>query len=95
MNSSLKVWLNFFISGWGRFSDNVRNASEVLRGVQNIIITNEECAAVYGTRIVIPSTICMRTAGQATVRNFINFGINQNIFYFKSATVIPVDHSQL
>ncbi|CRK90321.1 CLUMA_CG004009, isoform A [Clunio marinus] len=50
------------VTGWGRISDNSQSTSSVLRSVQNNVITNNQCAAVYGN-VIIESTLCMSTAG--------------------------------
>jgi len=50
------------VSGWGRISDGSTATSANLRWVQNNVITNAACTAVYGG-IIIPSTICISTAG--------------------------------
>lgn len=50
------------VSGWGRISDGSGATSAQLRSVQNNIITNAVCAATFGG-IIIPSTICITTAG--------------------------------
>lgn len=50
------------VTGWGRTSDGSSATSAQLQSVQNNIITNEVCHAVYGPT-VIPSTICMATTG--------------------------------
>ena len=60
------VGYNATVSGWGRTTDSSWETSPVLRAVTNVVITNDECAAVYGNRTVIESTICMRNFGNAT-----------------------------
>jgi len=50
-------------SGWGRISDGSSATSATLRSVENPVITNAVCAATFGTAVVIPSTICINTAG--------------------------------
>lgn len=49
------------MSGWGRVSD-VGDTATHLRYVDRPVITNGECAAVYGGSIV-ESTICVSTSG--------------------------------
>jgi secreted trypsin-like serine protease len=49
------------VTGWGRTSDTSINSRD-LRGVQNIVITNSACRAVYGD-IIVDSTLCMATTG--------------------------------
>jgi chymotrypsin len=50
------------VSGWGRISDSSSTVSVQLRSVQNNIIANSVCEATFGSTI-IPSTICISTAG--------------------------------
>jgi chymotrypsin len=49
-------------TGWGRVVDG-GGTSSVLRVVDNDIITNAACAAVYGTAVVNANVICIETAG--------------------------------
>lgn len=56
------------VSGFGRISDASGATSAHLRSVQNTVITNAACAAVYGG-IIIPSTICISTVGGAGTCN--------------------------
>ena len=51
------------VSGWGRMGDFASNTATQLRSVQNNVITNEECAAVFGPTTIQPSTLCMSTEG--------------------------------
>jgi secreted trypsin-like serine protease len=51
------------VSGWGRISDGSGATSAFLRSVQNNVITNAQCAATYGTNVVVASTICIQTTG--------------------------------
>jgi hypothetical protein len=53
------------LSGWGRFTDSSWATSPVLRSVSNYVISNEDCARVYGD-MVQPSTLCMRNFGEAS-----------------------------
>jgi hypothetical protein len=53
------------LSGWGRFSDSTWATSPVLRSVSNYVISNEDCARIYGDMIV-DSTLCMRNFGEAS-----------------------------
>lgn len=53
-------------TGWGRTSDTVPGTSPVLRSVDNPIITNAACQAVFGSSI-IASTICISTTGGRNV----------------------------
>lgn len=48
-------------TGWGRVADG-GGTSSVLRVVDNDIITNAACAAVYGTAVVNADVICIETA---------------------------------
>lgn len=48
-------------TGWG--VADVGGTSAVLRVVDNDIITNAACAAVYGTAVVNANVICIETAG--------------------------------
>lgn len=50
------------VSGWGRISDGSSATSAQLRSVAQPVITNAVCAATFGG-IIIPSTICISTAG--------------------------------
>jgi len=50
------------VSGFGRISDASGATSAFLRSVQNNVITNAQCAATFGG-IIVPSTICITTAG--------------------------------
>lgn len=52
------------VSGWGRTSDSSWVTSAILRAVQNVIITNEECR-IFWNELIIDSTICMRNHGEA------------------------------
>lgn len=47
-------------TGWGR-TTNGGAVSDVLRSANNLIITNAECAAVYGTTVVNAGVICIET----------------------------------
>lgn len=49
-------------TGWGRVVDGGATSS-VLRFVENDIITNAACAAVFGTAVVNADVICIETAG--------------------------------
>lgn len=53
------------VSGWGRASDSTWTTSDVLRAAESYVITNEACAAVYGS-MVVNSTLCMKNVGDAT-----------------------------
>ncbi|GJQ67470.1 hypothetical protein Trydic_g8308 [Trypoxylus dichotomus] len=46
------------VSGWGRTSDDSPYISSVLNYVTLTTITNSQCAGVYGSQVVIYSTIC-------------------------------------
>lgn len=48
-------------SGWGRIADG-GGTSAVLRSVTNPVITNAVCAGTFGG-IIVPSTLCISTAG--------------------------------
>lgn len=48
------------VSGFGRFSDTVNAISNELRFVQLRIISNAECAGVYGGATVVAHVICAR-----------------------------------
>lgn len=50
------------VSGWGRISDGSTATSTHLRSTTNNVISNALCAATFGG-IVIPSTLCISTAG--------------------------------
>lgn len=50
------------VSGWGRIADGSSATSAQLRSVQNNVITNAVCSATFGG-IIVPSTICITTAG--------------------------------
>ena len=50
------------VSGWGRIADGSQATSAHLRSVQNNVITNAQCTATFGG-IIVPSTICITTAG--------------------------------
>lgn len=56
------------VSGFGRISDASGATSAHLRSVQNHVITNAACSAVYGG-IIVPSTICITTVGAAGTCN--------------------------
>lgn len=49
-------------TGWGRIGDGL-GTSSVLRVVQNDIISNEQCAAVFGATVVNDAVICIETVG--------------------------------
>lgn len=49
-------------TGWGRVADGA-GSSPVLRVVTNRIISNAECAAVFGTTVVNHAVICIDTMG--------------------------------
>ncbi|KAI7815051.1 Serine protease, partial [Rhyzopertha dominica] len=46
------------VSGWGRISDNATGVSNTLNYVELTTISNEACATVYGSAVVVNSTIC-------------------------------------
>ncbi|KAI7815053.1 Serine protease, partial [Rhyzopertha dominica] len=48
------------VSGWGRTSDTSGGVSAVLNFVGLTTISNSACASVYGSSVVIASTICAR-----------------------------------
>lgn len=50
------------VTGWGRISDSSTATSTHLRSTQNNVISNALCFATFGG-IVIPSTLCISTAG--------------------------------
>lgn len=50
------------VSGWGRTSDGSSTTSAFLRSVQNNVITNTACEAIYED-VITESIICMTTAG--------------------------------
>lgn len=50
-------------SGWGRHQDGSTATSDLLRSVQNPIITNAVCAATYGTSVIFDGVICTSTTG--------------------------------
>lgn len=49
-------------TGWGRVADG-GSSSSVLRVVTNEIISNAQCAAVFGTTVVNAAVICIDTTG--------------------------------
>lgn len=49
-------------TGWGRTADGA-GSSPVLRVVTNRIISNADCAAVFGTAVVNHAVICIDTSG--------------------------------
>ncbi|KAI4465909.1 chymotrypsin-related [Holotrichia oblita] len=46
------------VSGWGRTSDTIPSISNILNYVSLTTISNAQCAAVYGSQVIISSTIC-------------------------------------
>lgn len=51
------------ISGWGRYTDASSATSPQLRSVTNQVISNAQCASIFGNGIVIPGVICLSGAG--------------------------------
>lgn len=56
--SSSFLGLQTRVSGWGRLSDTNPNLSNSLQYVNMRVISNLNCQGVYGTSVVIASTIC-------------------------------------
>ncbi|CAB3385176.1 Hypothetical predicted protein [Cloeon dipterum] len=46
------------VSGWGKPTDASTSVSDVLRYVSVPVITNTACAGVYGSTVVVASTLC-------------------------------------
>lgn len=46
------------VSGWGKTSDSSSGVSQTLNYVQLTSITNQQCANVYGSSVIVASTIC-------------------------------------
>ncbi|XP_059491200.1 brachyurin-like [Neocloeon triangulifer] len=57
------------VSGWGRPSDTTSSISDVLRYVSLPIISNSQCASIYGSSVVISSTLCCSGAGGLSTCN--------------------------
>ncbi|XP_059491203.1 brachyurin-like isoform X2 [Neocloeon triangulifer] len=57
------------VSGWGKISDATTSITDVLRYVSLPIIANTQCATIYGTSVVISSTLCCSGAGGLSTCN--------------------------
>ncbi|GFG36602.1 hypothetical protein Cfor_05815 [Coptotermes formosanus] len=56
------------VSGWGQTSDAVTGVTDVLNYVDLLVITNTQCATVFGSYI-ISSTLCVSTLGGQSTCN--------------------------
>jgi len=54
------VNINLTVSGWGKTSDQSNSISPVLNYVGLRSISNKDCEGIYGSQVVINSTICCR-----------------------------------
>lgn len=54
----LPVGSEVTVSGWGKTSDASNSVSQTLNYVGLTIISNLQCASVYGSSVIISSTVC-------------------------------------
>ncbi|XP_037937219.1 collagenase-like [Teleopsis dalmanni] len=49
-------------SGWGRISDSINSVTEDLQWAVLEVISNTKCAMTYGSKVILPTNICVDTS---------------------------------
>lgn len=82
------------VSGWGRTSQS-SSVSQTLNYVALTTITNQQCANVYGSTVIVDSSICAvgnphhSTCSVSPIKNCVLGGLKCSLLVFRVTAVVP------